>query len=96
MKINEALEKNLRRFKKELLEKFGVRRIGYFDSYIDLHHNHNCEVNILVELDKPLGWDFFTLKEFLEKKLKTRIDICTPNALKAALKEEILAETRFV
>jgi predicted nucleotidyltransferase len=96
MKPNTNLEHNLRRLKNVLSQKFGVMRIGYFDCYIDLHHNHDCEVNILVELEKPLGWDFFTLKEFLEKKLQTRIDICTPNALKPALREEIMNQTRFV
>lgn len=96
MKQNPVIEKNLFRLKQALSDKFGVIRIGYFDSYIDYHHNHNCEVNILVELESPLGWEFFSLKEYLERKLQTRIDICTPNALKPALKDEILKQTRFV
>lgn len=86
----------LRKIKPILREKFGVRRVGYFDCYIDHHHNANCEVNILVELEKPLGWDFFALKEFIERRLGMHIDICTERSLKPALREEILAQTRFV
>ncbi|MCC6600975.1 MAG: nucleotidyltransferase [Crocinitomicaceae bacterium] len=81
--------------KPALKEKFGVVRIGFFESYIDSHHHEDCELNILVELTRPLGWDFFALKEFIEFRLKTKIDICTPRALKPALKDEILAQTIF-
>ena len=69
------IEKTLKRFKPLLEERYGLKRIGFFDCYIDHHHNPRCEVNILVELNKPLGWKFFMLKEFLEVKLETHIDI---------------------
>jgi predicted nucleotidyltransferase len=49
----------------------------------------SVEVNILVTLRKPLGWKFFELKEFLEMKLKRRIDIVTPRGLKTLYREEI-------
>ena len=45
--------KNLQRLKGELFKKFGVLKIGYFESYIDYHHNKLCDVNILVELEEP-------------------------------------------
>ncbi len=88
--------KNLQRLKGELFKKFGVLKIGYFESYIDYHHNKLCDVNILVELEEPLGWKFFDLKEFIELKLDIHIDICTMKALKPALKEDIIANTHFV
>jgi len=85
----------LRKLKPQLLQKFGVTNIGYFDCFIDHHHNAHCEINILVELERPLGWDFFSLKEFLEKRLGMAIDICTPKALKPALRDEIMEHTIF-
>jgi predicted nucleotidyltransferase len=95
MKQNPTLRAALHRLKPQLREKFGVTRIGYFDFYIDHHHNQHCELNILVELEKPLGWDFFSLKEFLERRLGMSIDICTPNALRPALRDEILSQTVY-
>ncbi len=79
-----------------LMEKWGVKKLGYFYDYRDVHHTVNCELNVLVELEKPLGWEFFTLKEFIQEKLEIPIDICTPRALKVALKEEILSKVRYV
>ena len=86
----------LHKLKPELKEKFGVKKIGFFDCFIDRHHNDLCELNILVELEQPLGWRFFELKERLEYRLGFPIDICTPAALKPALKDEILEQTHFV
>jgi predicted nucleotidyltransferase len=94
--MNPDLIHQIRRLKPQLESKWGVDRIGFFDCFIDHHHHADCELNILVELSKPLGWEFFALKEWLESKLAMRIDICTPNALKPALKEEILDQTIFV
>ena len=96
MKPTATVREAIHRLKPQLHQKFGVKKIGYFDSYIDYHHNQHCELNILVELERPLGWEFFALKEFIEKRVGVSIDICTPNALKPALRDEILAETRFV
>lgn len=95
MKHPASLRASLHRLKPVLREKFGVKRIGYFESYIDYHHNQHCELNILVELERPLGWDFFALKEFIERRLGTSIDICTPQALRPALRDEIISQTTF-
>lgn len=95
MKPSPLVKATLHKLKPVLKEKFGVKRIGYFDSYIDHHHNKLCELNILVELEQPLGWDFFSLKQFIEKRLGMSIDICTPNALRPALKDEILENTVY-
>jgi predicted nucleotidyltransferase len=51
---------------------------------------------VLVELEQPLGWRFFEMKEWLEFKLGFSIDICTPASLKPALKDEILSQTHYV
>jgi uncharacterized protein len=86
----------IRRIKPELRRKFGVTRIGCFDCYIDHHHNKLCDLNVLVELEQPLGWDYFALKEFLQKKLEIHIDIFTPNAIKPAMKEDVMKEVHFI
>ncbi|MFY8137300.1 MAG: nucleotidyltransferase family protein [Flavobacteriales bacterium] len=94
--IKSELANQLKRYKPDLERRWGVKSIGFFDDYIDHHHTANCEINILVEFHEPLGWRFFEMKEWLEKKLFIRIDICTPKSLKPALKEEILNQTTFV
>lgn len=94
--MDPRIPRDLQRIKSELHTRFGVKKIGCFDCYIKHHHNRLCDINILVELDKPLGWKFFALKEFIEKRLQLHIDIFTDKALKPALKEEIISQTHFV
>lgn len=94
--MNPDLHHILTRLKPQLESKWGVQKIGFFDCYLAHHHSADCELNILVELEKPLGWEFFALKEWLELKLGMRIDICTPNALKPSLRDEMLQQTHFV
>ena len=88
--------RELQRLKPQLRSKWGVTKLGYFDQYLDKRHTLNCELNILVELERPLGWEFFAMKEWIQLKLRTPIDICTPKSLKPILKEEILDQTKYL
>lgn len=87
---------SLRRLHPELWKKFGVTKIGIFDCYLKPHQGTMSDLNVLVELEHPLGWKYFELKSFIEKKLGMHIDIFTPRALKPTLREEILHKTKFV
>ncbi|MFN6378531.1 MAG: hypothetical protein ACK4WD_04610 [Flavobacteriales bacterium] len=87
---------NLARLKPELRSRWGVKRIGCFDVYLDKHRSFDCELNILVELERPLGWEFFAMKEWVQLKLRMPIDICTENSIKPDLKKKIFANIQFV
>lgn len=79
-----------------LSEKFGVKKIGIFGSYALGNQLESSDVDILVELEEPLGWAFFDLKDFLEQKLDRPVDLVTRSALKKQLKDEILNQTTFL
>jgi hypothetical protein len=94
--MDPRIPKQLTRMRYDLERRYGVTRLGCFDCYIDHHHNRLCDINVYVELEKPLGWKFFELKEYLEQKLEVHIDILTPRGIKPALKDEIMAAIQFV
>ncbi len=94
--MDPRIPKQLTRMRYDLERRYGVTRLGCFDCFIDHHHNRLCDINVYVELEKPLGWKFFELKEYLEQKLEVHIDILTPRAIKPALKDEIMAAIEFV
>lgn len=85
----------IRRLKPELLKRFGVKSIAIFDCFKTKGPEAACDLNVLVELNEPLGWDFFVLKNFLERKLDRRIDICTERSIKEAIKEKVKRSLRF-
>ncbi|MFN5294974.1 MAG: nucleotidyltransferase family protein [Flavobacteriales bacterium] len=94
--MDPRIPKQLTRMRYDLERRYGVTRMGCFDCYIDHHHNRLCDINVYVELEKPLGWKLFELKEYLEQKLELHIDIITPRGIKPALKEEIMSAIQFV
>ncbi len=93
---NFQLEHDLVRLSHDLNFKYGVRKIGYFYDYTNTNSLKPAEVNIIVELEKPMGWKFFEMKEFLEKKLFRRIDIVTPNGIKILFKSEVMHSVKWL
>lgn len=79
-----------------LYNEYSVKRIGIFGSFSDNSFSDHSDIDILVELEKPIGWKFFSLEIFLEKVFGRKIDLVTHNALKSQLKENILKQVQYV
>lgn len=90
------LETALRALQPLLAQRFQVRRLGYFGSFATGQPRPDSDVDVLVELAEPLGWEFFELEELLEKTLERRVDVVTKDALKTQLRTRILTEARYI
>jgi len=76
-----------------LRDKYGVREIGVFGSYIRGEQGEDSDVDILVEFDKPVGFfRFLDLEEYLESILGLKVDLVTRKALKPVIGKYILDE----
>lgn len=91
-KIEEILKKN----RIYLQKHFFVERIGMFGSYIRGDQTAESDIDLIVEFNGPVGWKFFTLKEFLEKKLGKRVDLGTIDALRDEMRDEILTDVIYL
>jgi predicted nucleotidyltransferase len=96
MKTNTAIENKLKELKPILYQKYFVEKIGYFGSYARSEQNQNSDIDILVSLKKPLGWEFFDLQEFLENELKIKVDLVSEKALKEQLRQIILNSVKYI
>ena len=92
---NEILSK-LKELKPELYTNYSVKEIGVFGSFVDNTFTEESDIDILVELEKPIGWKFFSLEIYLEKIFNRKIDLVTKNALKDQIKERILNQIKYV
>ena len=86
----------LKELKPLLAKEFAVKEIGLFGSFIDNSYSIDSDIDILVELERPIGWKFFSLEIFLEKIFERKIDLVTKNALKDQLKDTILKQVNYV
>lgn len=80
--MNKKTNKNLvlQRLRKrlpDLHEKYGVRRIALYGSVARDAQRAKSDVDLLVELSKPLGFGFVELAEYLQRMLGRNVDLAT-------------------
>jgi len=88
MKEPRTREQIFQILKKELPylnEKYGVERMAIYGSFAKGNQRKRSDIDILVQLIKPLGLDFIKLAYHLEKVLKRRVDLATFDTLKRSL-----------
>ncbi len=92
----EEIKNKLKNLLPVLSDRFSVEKFGYFGSYSRGEQTEESDIDILVEFRKPVGWEFFDLKEFLENELKIKVDLVSSRALKEQLRESILKQVQYV
>jgi len=87
--------KILRDQKPYLAEQFHVIKIGIFGSYARNEYTDKSDLDILVEFDRPVGFEFIRLKDYLETLFEKPVDLVTENALKPMIKDHIMDEVQY-
>jgi predicted nucleotidyltransferase len=95
MTKNDILSK-LKELKPVLYKDYSVKEIGLFGSFSDDSYTEDSDIDILVELERPIGWKYFTLEIYLEKIFGRKVDLVTKNALKEQIKESILSKVNYI
>ncbi len=97
MKTKEEILKILEKELPYLKEKFNVKTIGIFGSYVRSEQKRESDIDVLVEFQKPVGFfEFIELEDYLSEKLGEKVDLVTPDALKPLIKPRILKEVVYV
>ncbi len=61
-----------------LAAEFGVRKIGLFGSFITGQPDEASDIDLVVEFDRPIGFRFLELVDYLEELLGRKVDLLTP------------------
>jgi len=87
------IKRTLSAHRNELTERFSVKEIGVFGSFVRGEQSGDSDLDMLVEFEKPVGFfKFLELEEHLELLLGTKIDLVSRKALKPRIGERILQE----
>jgi uncharacterized protein len=92
----ENIIEKIRELKPFLYQEFKVKEVGLFGSYSQNLQNESSDIDLIVELEKPIGWKIFTLEIYLQEVFNRKIDLVTKNALKEQLKDKILNQVVYV
>ena len=84
----------LRALLPDLQERYDVRSMGIFGSYVREQQASDSDLDVLVEFDdRPLSlFDFIRLENELSDALNIKVDLVERRALKLHIGERILAE----
>ena len=61
-----------------LAAEFGVSKIGLFGSYAKGQADQASDIDLLVEFERPIGFRFLELADYLEGVLGRKVDLLTP------------------
>ncbi len=84
----------LHRHLPELRQRYGVKELAVFGSYVRGQATPHSDLDILVEFeDRPISlFDFIRLEEELSALLGVRVDLVEKTALKPSIGKRILRE----
>jgi len=85
----------LKKHKKELREKYGIKEIGIFGSFVRGEERKDSDVDILVDFypESPISLlDFVELENYLTELLGVKVDLVEKSALKPRIGKRILQE----
>lgn len=95
MLTRNAILAQLQALKPTLQKEYAVKEIGLFGSFADGTFDEDSDIDLLVELERPIGWRFFSLELYLQDIFQRQVDLVTKNALKEPIKDRILKQVQY-
>jgi uncharacterized protein len=89
------IQQALREQKPYLAEKYGVRIVGVFGSYVRHEQRPDSDLDLLIEIDRPPRISLIglvELEEYLSQVLGVKVDIAIRTNLKKRIGARILQE----
>lgn len=97
MKTLEEIKQWLVQNKSLLRERYKVRELGVFGSYIRQEQTETSDVDVLVEFfETPSLLKFVNLENYLSDNLGVKVDLVHKAGLKPRIGERILAEVVYL
>jgi len=83
--------------KDDLTEKYNVKSIGVFGSYVHGEQSKRSDLDILVDFTKPVGlFDLIRLEDHLSSMVGIKVDLVIKKALKPRIGKNILQDVIYI
>jgi len=94
MKTVGEIKKVLESRKEELKEKYNIREIGIFGSYVKGDQSGDSDLDVLVDFEEVPGLlQFIEIENYLSDILDVKVDLVMKDSLKPVIGRYILNET---
>jgi predicted nucleotidyltransferase len=95
MKSLSEIQQVLREQKTYLAEKYGVKIVGVFGSYVRQEQRPDSDLDLLIELDRPAKISLIglvELEDYISRILGVKVDLAIRSNLKKRIGRRILDE----
>lgn len=92
----QSIQQILTKLKPELKEKYFVKSLGLFGSVVRNDFKANSDIDIIVDFSKPVGIEFIDLADYIEEKLRKKVDLVSHNGVKPKYFQQIQSEIIYV
>lgn len=97
MKKLEEIKAALASHKKEIKERFKVKGLGIFGSYVRGENKETSDIDILVEFEEPVSLlGVVKLENYLSELLGIKVDVIPKSDVRVELKERIFKEVVYL
>ena len=97
MKTIKEIERIILSHKQELNENYDLISVGLLGSYVRGDQDSKSDLDVLVEVRRPMGFvKFIRLENHLSQLLDVKVDLVTQKALKPHIGRRILQEVQYV
>lgn len=97
MTTKEKVLKVLKDSKPDIKNRYKVKKMGLFGSYVTGEYKKTSDIDILIDFEENADlFDLVGLSIYLEEKLKQKVDIVSKNALRDEIKENILLQVVYI
>lgn len=86
----------LRRERARLFAKYGLKSMAVFGSATRNDFKPDSDVDIMIEVDRPIGMEFFDLEQDLEHIVSRKVDLVMRGAVKPHYMEYIKKDLTYV
>ncbi len=87
------IQTKLHMLKPEIMQKYRVREIGFFGSYAHGEQRRGSDIDLLVDLgDDASFFDLVRLGDFLERRLRRKVDIATKEYLRTIVRDLVMKD----
>lgn len=80
---------------RDILKKYGVKRIGLFGSFVRKEQRADSDIDFLVEFEKPDFDNFMNLVFFLEELFGRKVELITNGSLSPYIQPFVEKEVKW-
>lgn len=97
MKTLEEIKKGLCDQKPRLAERYNVKEIGIFGSYVHGEQGPQSDIDILIDFEEyPSLLEFIGIEDELSERLGVKVDLVMKTGLKPRIGQRILREVVYL